>query len=360
MTENGRAGLLTIAAHEAWRQGRFHEFLAVAFARDRSPRASELPDIARAAGVDYREIMRASRAGRHTAAIQRTDAMWLRRRGSTYLPQIVLDGVAPAQRPMTLDEYEELYDRAYTRARAALDDGVAIERLHDDLVREADADRQPVPITRGRVDGEPSGTEAEPIAMTRIVAGAYDLSGPLARGPTNARLVAVLACDFQSRNCSDLARNLEQLRSAYHGQLKVVFKHLFADEDDGEHSARLTHEASLCARDQGAFWEFYDLLFVRKRFRSGPLTASDLERRASILELDVEAFAQCLERHRHIGEIDADLAAAREAHIERTPALILNGYLMYGTKTFEQLRQVVDRELQPGWLERAAPRPPKR
>ena len=94
----------------------------------------------------------------------------------------------------------------------------------------------------------------------------------------------------------------------------------------------------------------HDLLF-EDRTR---LPEVRLKTTASELGLDRQAFDECLDSGRYVAQIDRDLAAAAAAGISGTPALFVNGRLVYGVVTFEKLSTILDTE-----FERAGLEPPK-
>jgi len=51
----------------------------------------------------------------------------------------------------------------------------------------------------------------------------------------------------------------------------------------------------------------------------------------------------------------AERAAARRAGVRHTPSLVLGGRLYTGTKSFDELSSLIDRELMPGVLGRISP-----
>ena len=53
--------------------------------------------------------------------------------------------------------------------------------------------------------------------------------------------------------------------------------------------------------------------------------------------------------------VEGERAAARRAGIRHTPSLVLGGRLYIGTKSFDELASLIDRELMPGVLGRISP-----
>ena len=118
--------------------------------------------------------------------------------------------------------------------------------------------------------------------------------------------------------------------------------------------ARLSSGAAvaiLCAVAVVVAWR------VLSRWRIGTTSEGQLilERRAEGIGLDLETFVGCVRERRHRAEVAADLAASEAAGVVRTPAVVIGGRLYTGTKSYDDLRNLVNAELAPSWLDRALP-----
>ena len=87
-----------------------------------------------------------------------------------------------------------------------------------------------------------------------------DVSDTPVTGSANAKITIVEFSDFQCPFCIRAYPTVEQVLSQYKGQVKLYYKqfpltqiHPFAQK---------AAEASLCAVDQGKFWEFYNKVFT--------------------------------------------------------------------------------------------------
>ena len=76
----------------------------------------------------------------------------------------------------------------------------------------------------------------------------------------------------------------------------------------------------------------------------GALTRPDLERYARSLDLNMPKFREALDKRRHRGVVNADLAAA-DAIGEQvgTPAFLVNGQLIAGAQPIEVFKVAVQR-----------------
>jgi protein-disulfide isomerase len=345
VARRGPSNYLVEAAHEAFIQGRFHAFLASVLGPGRSPRREDLPQLASDAGLDPARLERALAEELHGARVLRDEA-YRRRRRVGHAPALLINGL-PVDRPVRLlSELEQLYDEAYFRARALLDDGVPIDRLYPRLLQLADQAQPRIPIGGGMIDGTdpPEDAAPRPVALP---------SGDRhVRGPVDAPVVLTLFCSLQSRNCAQLYRTIEDLLGAYPAEVRLSFRHLYDPADPEQPEAELAHRAILCADEQGGFWRFYHALYEQQRRHQ--MAPDYLAERAREVDLDLDAFGACLGSRRHERTLARALDAARRTHITHTPALVIGGQLFLGTRSFEELQSLIEEELRPGLLETLA------
>jgi protein-disulfide isomerase len=131
---------------------------------------------------------------------------------------------------------------------------------------------------------------------------------------------------------------LEQVKQNYGDKVRLVFRQFPLNIHP---NAQKAAEASLCANDQGKFWEMHDLMFAAQR----QLTVENLKEKAQRLELDTAAFGQCLDSDKYAAQVQADLEAGMQAGVTGTPAMFINGIPISGAVPYEQLAQVIDAEL---------------
>lgn len=105
-------------------------------------------------------------------------------------------------------------------------------------------------------------------------------------------------------------------------------------------------EASECAADQDAFWEYHDLLFERQAGENqGAFDKEALKQFAADLGLDSEAFNECLDSGKYSEQIQTDAQTARSLGVSSTPAFVVNGRALLGAQPFQAFEQVIEDEL---------------
>ena len=162
--------------------------------------------------------------------------------------------------------------------------------------------------------------------------------GP-AKGPADAPVTIVEFSDFQCPFCSRVTPTLEQVTENYGDKVRLVFRQFPL----GMHpNAPKAAEASLCAKEQGKFWEMHDAMFGDQNALGVP----QLKATAAKLGLDGEQFDQCLDSGKYEDAVAADMKAGAEAGVTGTPAMFINGQMVSGAVPYEQLSAVIDAELQ--------------
>jgi protein-disulfide isomerase len=183
---------------------------------------------------------------------------------------------------------------------------------------------------------EQAAAEAARAAETRQALQA--LAGPSA-GPAQAKVTLVEFSDFQCPYCSRLVPTIEQVKKDFAGEVRVVFLQFPIPQlhADAEKAA----EASLCADEQGKFWEMHDAMFADQRNLGVPA----LKEKAAKLGLDGAAFGQCLDSGKHRAKVQADVAAGQRAGVSGTPVTFVNGRMVSGAAPYDQLAALIREEL---------------
>lgn len=162
--------------------------------------------------------------------------------------------------------------------------------------------------------------------------------GP-SKGPEGAPVTIVEFSDFECPFCSRVNPTLKQIQDEYGDKVRIVFRQFPLAMHP---NAPKAGEASLCAHDQGKFWEMHDAMFADQR----NLAVDKLKEKAATIEgLDTEAFNTCLDAGGYAETVSRDLAAGTEAGVSGTPAFFINGRFINGAAAFENFAEIIDDEL---------------
>lgn len=106
-------------------------------------------------------------------------------------------------------------------------------------------------------------------------------------------------------------------------------------------------EASECAAEQNAFWEYHEYIFDNQGGENrGDFSKDNLKQFAANLGLDTAAFDECLDSGRYAGTVQGETNAARQIGVQSTPTFLINGQPVVGAQPFEVFQQVIEDQLE--------------
>jgi protein-disulfide isomerase len=187
----------------------------------------------------------------------------------------------------------------------------------------------------------PAPTEAP--EQTRVVVSIDD---DYCLGQEDAPVTIVEFSDYQCPYCQRFwAQTLPQIKSEYIDTGKVKF--IYRDFPLGFHpNAQKAAEAAECAGDQEKYWDMHNKIFGQLNEWSGSGDAATIFKGyASDLELDSDAFADCLDSGKYTEEVQKDLAAGSAAGVSSTPAFFVNGVFVTGAQPFAYFKEIIDAEI---------------
>ncbi|NIM96216.1 MAG: thioredoxin domain-containing protein [Anaerolineales bacterium] len=157
-------------------------------------------------------------------------------------------------------------------------------------------------------------------------------------GPENAPIVIVEFSDF---NCGYCRRwhmeTFDPLMAAYPGQIHFVYRDFPVTSAESFIAAQAAH----CAAEQGAFWDFHDLLFTG----GYPLGSEAYVAYAQQLGLDADELTSCIESGRYDEEVNNDARFASGIGATGTPTFFINGIPLVGAHPLETFKSIIDQEL---------------
>lgn len=172
------------------------------------------------------------------------------------------------------------------------------------------------------------------VARTEVA----EKGSPAKGGPVGAPITIIEFSDFQCPFCSRVNPSLAQAKEIYGDKVRFVFRQFPLNIHP---QAPKAAEASLCANEQGKFWEMHDTLFADQQ----KLAVADLKASAAKLGLDSAKFDACLDGGAMAQIVSRDMADGMAAGVSGTPALFVNGRFINGAVPFEELARVINDEL---------------
>ena len=152
------------------------------------------------------------------------------------------------------------------------------------------------------------------------------------RGDKDAKVTIVVFSDFTCPFCAMSRSNIDQLMTAYSGQIKFVHK---IWPLKGRDNAIPAAAAALAAQEQGKFWEMSDLLFDNQR----QLDPAFYLQAAGQMGLDLEAFKSYIEGKSWAYRLKTERAEGEQLGVSETPVFFVNGIRV---PSYPLLKNVVD------------------
>jgi protein-disulfide isomerase len=159
-------------------------------------------------------------------------------------------------------------------------------------------------------------------------------------GRKDAPITLVEFSDFQCPYCQRMAPVLKEVSQKYGDKVRIVYRqypipslHPFALK---------AAEASLCANDQGKFWEIHDAMFQDQQ----KLSVTDLKATAGRLGMDQKKFNACLDSGKYAEQVQNDSKEAIKSGVSGTPAVFVNGIVVDGGSVpFSVVEAAIQKEM---------------
>ncbi len=173
-----------------------------------------------------------------------------------------------------------------------------------------------------------------------------------ALGDANAPVLIEVWEDFQCPACQNFSHNVEPLvvqNLVETGKARYVFRHFpFLDDQAVTKESDQAANASMCAAEQGRFWDYHDLLFANwNGENAGAFSDKRLVAFAESLGLDMEKFNACFKENRYKDQIDKDRADGTRAGVTGTPSVFVNGKIVSPgfVPSYDDIAKAVDEAL---------------
>lgn len=200
------------------------------------------------------------------------------------------------------------------------------------------------PVIKRYIAGGAISDEIDPFEIDNLFrrlkqvskAGANQLQRLSPETKGNARLLVF--SDFQCPFCQKMEEILPKLKSKYGENLEIDFAHFPLPSHELAFEAA---EASECAREQNRFEEYKAELFSQQK----SLSDYTFQQIARKLQLDRKQFSKCLSLHQQRKKVRQDQYFGQYMGIHGTPTLVLNGEMLSGIESPEQIEERIDKIL---------------
>lgn len=167
--------------------------------------------------------------------------------------------------------------------------------------------------------------------------------GDAVAGAKDAKVKVVVFSDFQCPYCKIFHKAMNDAIKNYGD--KVQFDYKFLPLTDVHSQAGSAALAAGCALEQGKFWEYADKLYADQTVWGAMKDANKFKEYARVLRLDSAKFNDCLDNKKYQAKIDGDIEMAGSFGISGTPAVFVNDQFQEGAVSVDQLKELIDTEL---------------
>jgi protein-disulfide isomerase len=325
------------AAACANEQGKFWEMEKHLYENQQKLEATDLPDQAKAVGVDLGKWQKCMDAHKAKDAIAK-DMATAEKVQATGTPAFFINGrKLSGARPF--EDFKKMIDEEMTKAEATIKAGTPAKDLYAKIVAD--------------------GKEFTPPAALDAKVHDFDYAGSPHMGPKDAKVKIVEFKDFQCPFCARINPTLKQVEQKMHGKVAVVFKHFPLSSQCNPSMTRDMHPAaclatywSIAAEDQGKFWEFEEIVynnFSQMMPQEGELPArqaaetENMKKYAKEAGMDVAKAEAFVNSKKYEAKLGKDIKEAGGAEVRGTPSLFINGRAYNAPMTPEKMSEIVQK-----------------
>lgn len=151
-----------------------------------------------------------------------------------------------------------------------------------------------------------------------------------ALGDPSATVLVEVWEDFQCPACTGYSQQIEpQVVQNYveTGKARYVYRHYpFIDDRVATKESDQSANASMCAAEQGRFWEYHDIVFANwDGENAGAYSDKRLIAFAESIGLNMNDFNACFDANRYKDQINKDFLDGQNAGVQGTPSVYVNG-----------------------------------
>ncbi|MFT7615735.1 MAG: protein-disulfide isomerase [Candidatus Woesearchaeota archaeon] len=145
--------------------------------------------------------------------------------------------------------------------------------------------------------------------------------------------------DFECRFCALAQNSLKEVHKLFGAEVYFEYRHFpLGTQHPYAFDAAI---ASECARTQGKFWEYHDVLYANNL----ALTRTDLIVYATDTGLNVNKFVSCLDERKTEPAVREDISSARDAGATSIPTFIIGETKLSGVQSVDVLIDTINKEI---------------
>lgn len=160
-------------------------------------------------------------------------------------------------------------------------------------------------------------------------------------GDEKAPVTIIEYSDYQCPFCERFFTETEPLiRKEYieTGKVKMIYRDFPLPSHPYAMPAAL---AANCAKDQGKFWAYHDVIFKKQN----ELANLDYVQVAKDLGLNTDEFKSCLDSKKYQSKIQKDYEEGTSIGVNGTPTFFINGRQVVGAQPYSVFETIINQEL---------------
>ncbi len=173
-----------------------------------------------------------------------------------------------------------------------------------------------------------------------------------ALGDIDAPVLVEVWEDFQCPACQAYSDQIEPLVVENYvktGKARYVFRHYpFLDDLAASKESDQSANASMCAAEQGHFWEYHDIVFANwQSENAGSFSDKRLVAFAESIGLEMASFNACFEANKYKEQIEQDRADGEQVGVSGTPSVFVNKQIIRPgyVPSYQDISQAIDAAL---------------
>jgi protein-disulfide isomerase len=161
-------------------------------------------------------------------------------------------------------------------------------------------------------------------------------------------VVIVVFSDFQCQFCAQEGQMLRQnLIVSYPDKVRLYFKDLPLEQIHPWAKAAAIAGRCIYQQSSDAFWSYHDWIFSQQsQITKENLKAKVLEHAKTAGKLDEFKLGNCIDTAATEPEVRRSIEEARDLQVNATPTLFINGRRISAQIPWENLKQLIDFELE--------------
>lgn len=155
----------------------------------------------------------------------------------------------------------------------------------------------------------------------------------------NAIIEIIKFYDYQCPYCKQVQSSLEAVKNSYSDEITIKYAHFPLEIHP---HAKASAIAAECARIQNSFQEFNKILFDNQE-NIDSISFLQVAEESGVKNLT--NFNQCIESQETSEIVESGMALANQLSINLIPSFLINGTLVAGALSEEQLNNYIDEAL---------------